>query len=463
MAAPSVTAWQPVVSDAAGAIGHFYTVSQPTNVTGVLALLPPTGMPAAGSGTLSWNASADTLSWRGGPSVVVNPASSASYDLPEPGSGSDLIAVVTAGALPTSSASDALTVAVASATAGFANENAPSVHNSAVLDGDVYLGLYDRGAGLGQVWRSADGVNWVKAAADSFGQVSCHTNSSTGICHVDSFMVFNGDLYAGTDGGQIWRTGDGTLWTYVTTLPLGDNITALATFRGDLYANQAGNSEGGVFGTSDGVNWQPMYTYPEPQDKYVESLEAFNNDALYSDAGSYNGYFGAGAGAIVSSTSGGLNTWRGSGPNGLSGFGDNGNTDISGLAVFDGGLYAGTFNSTQGAQVWRTVDGSTWRQVATDGFTDPNNTYIHALIVFNNERYAGTQDDTEGGEIWRSSNGTRWSLANVPGFGTGRQMRIRSFFTLAGYLYANAENDCYPFGFTGCMQYGWELWRLEGI
>jgi hypothetical protein len=50
----------------------------------------------------------------------------------------------------------------------------------------------------------------------------------------------------------------------------------------------------------------------------------------------------------------------------------------------------------------------------------------------------------------------------VPGFGTGRQMRIRSFFSFGKYLYANAENDCYPFGFTGCTQYGWELWRLPG-
>src|SRR5271154_3929577 len=117
LAAPPPTAWQPVVSNTAGATGYYDTVTQPVDVTGVLALLPTTDIPAPGTGILDWNAGAQTLSWRGGPAVAVNPAVSASYDLPESTGGRALIAVVTAGALPAASASDTLTVASSPASA----------------------------------------------------------------------------------------------------------------------------------------------------------------------------------------------------------------------------------------------------------------------------------------------------------------------------------------------------------
>jgi hypothetical protein len=450
LADPPPTAWQPVVSNAAGALGRYDTVTQPVNVTGVLALLPTTGIPAAGTGVLSWNAGAQALSWRGGPAVAVNPAVSASYDLPESSGGPALIAVVSAGALPAAAASDTLTVASSPATAGFGNPDRDTGRGSAMFDGDIYLGLENRPRD-GEVWRSADGVTWVQAAAPSFGQGSA-------IQHVDSLIVYNGELYAGTDSGQIWRTADGSLWTQATLTPgLGANITAFATFGGALYANQADSSHGGVFSSADGSNWTNVLTFPEYQDKYTEFLQAFDG-RLYSDVGDYNGMLaGSGAGAIWSSPDGA--TWTQSGSDG---FGDQDNTDISGLAVFDGDLYAGTFNKAEGAQVWRTADGTRWTDVASGGFGDPDNTIVHQLIVFDNELYAGTENDVEGGEIWRTSDGTDWSLASTPGFGTGEEMRIRSFFELGGYLYANGENDCAADDYPGCVQRGWELWRLEG-
>jgi hypothetical protein len=44
----------------------------------------------------------------------------------------------------------------------------------------------------------------------------------------------------------------------------------------------------------------------------------------------------------------------------------------------------------------------------------------------------------------------------------GEQMRIRSFFDLGGYLYASGENDCDADDYPGCVQRGFELWRLAG-
>ncbi len=447
---PPPTAWQAVASDASGAVGRYDTVTQPVNVTGVLALLPTADLPAPGPGTLSWDASAQTLSWRGGPAIAVNPSVSASYKLPESTGGPTLIAVVTTGALPSGDASDALTVTSSPASAGFGDPDRDTARGSAIFDGDIYLGLENRPQD-GEVWRSADGITWVEAAADSFGQ-------GPAIQHVDSLIVYDGDLYAGTDSGQIWRTSDGTLWTQATATPGFDqNITAFATWDGALLASQADSTQGGVFSSTDGTDWTNVLTFPEWQDKYTEFLQGFNG-RLYSDVGDYNGMLaGSGAGAIWSSPDG--TTWTQSATDG---FGDSDNTDISGLVVFDGDLYAATFNKVQGAQVWRTSDGMTWTEVASDGFGDPDNTIIHQLIVFDNEIYAGTENDIEGGEIWRTSDGTDWSLANTPGFGTGEQMRIRSFFEFGGYLYANGENDCDADDYPGCVQRGWELWRLAG-
>ncbi|MGO9976493.1 MAG: hypothetical protein ACLP01_27530 [Solirubrobacteraceae bacterium] len=440
--------WQPVISDTAGAIGHYETITQPSAVTGVVALLPTIGIPAAGTGVLAWDASADTLSWRGGPPVTVDPLTSATYTLPEPNPPGSIIVTVTGAALPAGSAADTLTVTSSPATAGLGDLTRDTARAADEFDGNMYVGLGVRDTHDGEVWRSADGVNWVQAALPGFGQ------PAGTVQHIDSFIVYDGQLYAGTDTGQIWRTSDGSRWTLATVTPGFDaNVTAFADFNGQLYANQANSGPGGVFSSPDGTSWSNVLTFDH--DEYAHYLQVFNG-SLFSSSGSYDGILGPGAGEIWSSSDG--TTWQ---PAAGDGFGDPDNTDVSGLAVFGGDLYAATFNSAQGAQVWRTSDGQNWQMVATNGFGDPDNTIIHELIVFDNELYAGTEDDVQGGEIWRIADGTDWSLANVPGFGTGKFQRIRSFFELGGYLYANGENDCETNGPPGCQERGWELWRLE--
>jgi hypothetical protein len=451
---PSPTAWQPVISDSAAAIGRYFTITQPTGVTGVSALLPTAGIPATGAGTLAWDASAGTLSWRGGAPVAVDRSLAASYTLYEPGGAARIIAAVTPGALPAANRSDTLTVAGGPATAGLGDELRDTARGSTVFDGDLYIGVENVDNGhVGEVWRTADGLTWVKAAPDAFGQ-------GAGVVeHVDAFIVYGGQLYAGTDNGEIWRTGDGTLWTEATPTPGGvpgvdQNITAFATFDGLLYANQARIGPAGVFDSAAGVAWANVLRFGEPQLDYTHDLVLFDG-SLFSDVGSYKGYLGAGQGEIWSSSDGA--DWHQSGADG---FGGQGNTDIAGLAVFGDALFAGTFNPLYGAEVWRTTDGASWQRVASGGFGDAYNTVIQKLTVFDGELYAGTENDHEGGEIWRTADGTDWTLANVPGFGTHKYQRIRSFFTFGGYLYANGENDCEG-GLPGCREGGWELWRLE--
>lgn len=379
----------------------------------------------------------------------------ADYALPEPTGAADLIAVVTGGELPSTDASDTLTVTSAAATGGFGDPDRDTARGAGIFDSDIYIGDGLRGMGEGEVWRSSDGIHWVEAAAANFGQAPFADE------HVDSFIVYGGEFYAGTDTGQIWRTTDGSLWTLATSTPSGDpstaqNITDFAIFDGLLYANESNLGPAGVFDSPDGTGWSDVLTFPasQPQLKYTHDLQIFDG-RLFSSVGSYKGLLGAGGGQVWSTPDG--TAWTQSG---VTGFGNADNTDISGMAVFDGALHAATFNTQQGAQIWRTTDGASWQQVVFDGFGDPSNSVVQHLIVFDNELYAGTENDSEGGEIWRTSDGTDWTLANIPGFGTGEQMRMRALFQDGPYLYAIAGNDC-GLAPPGCVEHGWELWRLQ--
>ena len=163
--------------------------------------------------------------------------------------------------------------------------------------------------------------------------------------------MFGSALYAGTDIGQIWRTTDGTLWTRATLSPgLDQNITDLTVFGGQLYANQAATSPAGVFRSSDGANWSRVLTFGEPQLEYTHDLATFGSQ-VYSAVGSYKGYLGPGDGELWRSPDGSSSSQSGS-----DGFGNPDNTDVSGLAVFGGSLFAGTFNGTDGAEVWLDTD-----------------------------------------------------------------------------------------------------------
>lgn len=101
--------------------------------------------------------------------------------------------------------------------------------------------------------------------------------------------------------------------------------------------------------------------------------------------------------------------WQQSNANG---FGNPANNTIGALAVFNGWLYAGTWNE-DGAQLWRTSNGQTWSQV-----TQPwavSNTEVYCATPFGSHLYIGTGNEA-GGEIWRT-NGTTWEQVASGGLG----------------------------------------------
>ena len=74
----------------------------------------------------------------------------------------------------------------------------------------------------------------------------------------------------------------------------------------------------------------------------------------------------------------------------------------SAMATFMGQLFVGggTWTS-QSAKVWRSTDGTTWERSNEDGFGNLNNAQVMSLAVFNGDLYAGTYNGYMGCEIWR--------------------------------------------------------------
>jgi hypothetical protein len=140
-----------------------------------------------------------------------------------------------------------------------------------------------------------------------------------------------------------------------------------------------------------------------------------------------------------------------------SGFGNTDNAEVFRFAVFNNQLYASTWDwsGSKGTEVWRsnTGDSSDWTHVVTNGFNgDADNECAIVLEVFNGTLYAGTYNVNTGGEIWRTSNGTTWTQANTDGFGDSGNVIVSSFAIFNGYLYAGTDN-----GIDGAAQ----VWRCS--
>jgi len=130
------------------------------------------------------------------------------------------------------------------------------------------------------------------------------------------------------------------------------------------------------------------------------------------------------------------------------GFGDTKNTGSYAMAVFDGMLYAGTNNSDDGAEVWRSSDGSAWSPV----WVMPGDNYqITELLVYSGELWAGTYNGVSGCEVWRSVDGTTWEVSSSSGFGNSENYSVNSLKEFNGLIYAATSNT----------DSGSELWRVS--
>ena len=259
----------------------------------------------------------------------------------------------------------------------------------------------------------ADGADVYRLASGSWEQVVSAGFGDEANVAVDWFAEFKGDLYAstwndtgnGSNGGQIWRspTGDSGTWCRVVNDGFGDatnaEVMSLSVFDGYLYA--------GTWSGDTGVHGAEIWRSPTGE---ADSWELVVGDAE---------------------------------------FGDSDNVAIMSFEVFDGDLYAATYNEASGGGVWRAADGTTWSQVNEDGFGTVDNASVVSLEVFSDRLYAGTWNSAEGGAIWRTRNGTTWDPVVGGGFGSVDNKAIGSLIAFDGDLYAVVGND----------ETGPEVWR----
>lgn len=96
------------------------------------------------------------------------------------------------------------------------------------------------------------------------------------------------------------------------------------------------------------------------------------------------------------------------------GLGDSHQRLFGPLVEFQEQIYAGTYNTQTGCQIWRSSDGETWEAVVggqaktPSGFGNKNNVSVNKLILFGDRLYAGLWNEVDGAQLWLSSDGLKW-------------------------------------------------------
>jgi hypothetical protein len=125
------------------------------------------------------------------------------------------------------------------------------------------------------------------------------------------------------------------------------------------------------------------------------------------------------------------------------GFGSSQTDDVSALASFNGYLYAGTSNPTDGARIFRSQDGVAWNPVTQAGFGEPHDIRAPAILdltEYNGYLYATTGRGGNPGQIWRSVDGLNWAPMVIHGFSNPDTVDISILTEYDGMLYAGAAN-----------------------
>jgi hypothetical protein len=227
-------------------------------------------------------------------------------------------------------------------------------------------------------------------------------------------LVFDGQLYLGMEadnlfGARLWRTREG--------------VVAPQTQLD--WEEVAADQDGWPFGVIDTA-----------QADHIDSLAEFQGQIYASLANRSNNPQGT---LVFRSPNGDPGTWEEAlnlvGP----GFGKTQNENFKDMQVFDGYLCGGTWNETDGAEVWCTPEGKHWEQKNLSGFGDPRNIIIWSGHVFGNQLYFGVEfRSDEGGfsqgrlyrtkslnetpatweEVFRTPEGTSWGniLGDLNGY-----------------------------------------------
>jgi hypothetical protein len=125
------------------------------------------------------------------------------------------------------------------------------------------------------------------------------------------------------------------------------------------------------------------------------------------------------------------------------GFGDPQTVEVSALASFNNYLYAGIYNATNDAQIFRSPDGVTWTAVTEPGFGNSHDIAPPAILdltVFKSYLYAST-GRRNASQIWRTLNGTTWAPMDVTGFSNPDNVDVTALAEYGGKIYAGVTNQ----------------------
>ncbi len=320
-------------------------------------------------------------------------------------------------------------------TDGFGNANFNSTLSLAVFRNELYAGT--RRSNAAKVFRrNADSQTWSDLGLPIF----CESIPAM----VNAYENF---LYVGTEslsGSQVWQF-DGASWTNIDAAGFGNaanlGVRTLYQWGSVTIAGTRNGALGAGTFQYNYPNWTQIYPYGfgYPSNTAVSSMARLQEMGIM--IGTRNEATGAEIWLFDNTPAG----WIMKG-----GFENPHNWAASSMAVFNGVLYVGTLNITDGAQIWRyTVATDSWQKVANAGFGNPQNRGISVLYPFAGYLYAGTENISTGAQVWRSSNGSDWEIVMSGGYGNIYNTEVASMVGLGGWLIAGTVNYA-----TGS-----EIWR----
>jgi hypothetical protein len=291
---------------------------------------------------------------------------------------------------------------------GFGSPSNRAIDHLIEFNGYIYASTWnqysDTSSYGAEIWRSKDGENWSQVVSGGFD------NPNNGEIILEEFM---GKLYAGTwsfdptiSPAEIWvsTTGDEGDWSQVVDAGFAAannyGVITLGIYQGNLYIGTAKLGESGTLAwrTHDGIQLEPVdnHSFGDPKNHSLTAFAGFG-EYLYASVG-------------TSWDAPRIQLWRCKQCDGndwelvkSGGFHYDTTWRKGGLEVFSGGLYYAIGNQELGMEVWRTMDGVDWEEVAFGGFADTGNIYTYfdnAIGVFGNRLYIGTDNRSTGGEIW---------------------------------------------------------------
>ncbi len=142
--------------------------------------------------------------------------------------------------------------------------------------------------------------------------------------------------------------------------------------------------------------------------------------------------------------------WTNWGQVNTDGFGNTNNFSAFSMAVYGNQLYVGTWNNSDGCEVWRRDGSGTgdWTQINTDGFGNSSNRGAHAMAVYNDRLYVGTANNTNGFEVWEYD-GSSWTQVASGGLGDNGNTWASSMVVHDGKLYLGTSWQAGVFTYDG--------------